>query len=411
MRKNKQRKAYSERHERYISTSRKSRAGEGDSGSLVSLPDRLPKRSRRNVLGFSQETQRREPNDNRAESYMDDPTDRGISPGEQALPSTNVRGYAAPTGDQIDAPQKEFGGPNPATNPQPDWNPVGEVAGAGGPTQLEQHSNHNSKQHPTDRTSGEDYTDARMSAVSATPSFIRSRNVLNDDASIASSSFSTDTSSAAGHSRAAMTNAIMQENKELRHRLESMERMMQQLIQANAGMRGSVLAHQTPIRDQRTQPRQPRHEMHHTTTTQPQILTSAIGASAEQTAVTQRSEEARIDLGTPATSHQQPRGKPTPHPRKVSPSEPATKTLPPGGAEHVTRNPSPTAQRNEGHTPSLREIRADSPKPSESDSESARSQTLEYHPPPPRLRGSGQRATRAPSFPSSVSSSPSFFSS
>ena len=84
---------------------------------------------------------------------MNDPTDRGISPGEQALPSTNVRGHAAPTGDQIDSPQKEFGGPNSATNPLHDWNPVGEVAGAGGPTQLEQHSNHNSKQHPNDRTS------------------------------------------------------------------------------------------------------------------------------------------------------------------------------------------------------------------------------------------------------------------
>ena len=202
----------SERHQRYRAISRKGRAGESDTGSLISLPDRVP-RSQKSTGRTSSGKQRRESVDNRVGPERPSPTDRRLSPGGQQSSFINVRGHAAPTkGSQQDVRQREAGGPAPTYKPSPKCSTGGEAAVDGIPLQPGMTNYSNTRSVHSDASVGnpklsrhyergtshpEIHFSSNISVASGTPSFMRIRIGGDDGTSVASGS-TTDTSSAAG---------------------------------------------------------------------------------------------------------------------------------------------------------------------------------------------------------------------
>ena len=184
-----------------------------------------------------------------------------------------------------------------------------------------------------------------------------------------SNSVSTDTSSAAGHNRKTVVNALEQENREMRFRLERMERMMQQLIRTGKPTQFRGVFNRAFTTPHHGRPmgweEQPHHGTNRTTTQTPSHVLTPDGR-------TPRSVQARLGngvkmfMGTPANSQQQPRGKTVRHPRKNSPSETTTVKTPP--------QPSMQERGDEDQTrPQIHELF--------SENESDKSQTLEHVPP------------------------------
>ena len=279
--------------------------------------------------------------------------------------------------------QREAGGPAPTYKPSPKCSTGGEAAVDGIPLQPGMTNYSNTRSVHSDASVGnpklsrhyergtshpEIHFSSNISVASGTPSFMRIRIGGDDGTSVASGS-TTDTSSAAGQQRRAASSALEQENRELRFRLERMESMMQQLI--NAG---------NPSRLQQ----RPDNEFETPRQTGPPAWDAERNSGANRSFAGSPSHATQLDdriphsaqtipgrggevfIGTPATSQQQPRGKPLRHPRKHSPAEALTPANPP----HTS-----TPNDDGKHAgPRYRE-HADH-------EESPKSPTLEYVPPP-----------------------------
>ena len=156
----------SKRHERYKLTSRKSRAGESDSGSLVSLPDRAARRKSRGQT--STHGERGESRDSASGPARASSADHGTVPENPQDSKSKVRGHAAPIdGDQSNVHQTGSEGSEPKGKSPPNWFADGGADADGVPSQPGTSKNSNVLSGATDARAGEPKLDRPTEAHSA----------------------------------------------------------------------------------------------------------------------------------------------------------------------------------------------------------------------------------------------------
>ena len=358
------RQIQSARQKRFKAISRNSRAGEEDTGSLASLPDRIPRKTRDPIATAKRLRQSKasprgskdlEPNSATRphQSLVGSPGIGDPISNAKArihLSSVKPRGIGSPIPNLASGSRQSMadsfrtGSPDLSTSNQTHQHSALSFGALG------------NRAVPTSPISGS----ARHAAAEEHPVADAANPAMADDISVASSSFSTDTSSAAGHHRRGFAEALTQENKELRFRLQKMERMMSQLIEQRR-------THDTTQRRQAPTSQSPALFPMHPHLTAPTDNPSTGRAAAGVV-------NPGLNIGIPADSHQHPSGKQTPHPRKQPQSSARSRV----NQQHPRSTPTSSPA---GSTTSDQTNTAASPGESHS---STRSVTLEYIPPSQR---------------------------
>ena len=144
----------STRHERYKLTSRKSRAGESDSGSLISLPDRATRRKSKGRTRSHGE--RGESRDNASGAARASLADHGPEPENPQNSKSSIKGHAAPIdGDQSNVRQKGSEVSEPKSKSPPNWFADGGADADGVPSQPSMTNNSNVISGTTEARAGD----------------------------------------------------------------------------------------------------------------------------------------------------------------------------------------------------------------------------------------------------------------